>query len=114
MMMSSLSSLPQLHAPVGTSMTAGQTGIQIGPSGAHISGGTSAQNLLDSFSAQMRAAGWQAGETSTGAALVAQTFHLVDATKTPRQCVITVYAVDGKPGEFIASIDETNLSTLGK
>ncbi len=107
------SALPPLHAPSGTSMTIGQPGIQTGPSGAYISGASSAQSLLDNFAAQMRAAGWQAGATSTGATLVSQTFHFVDTAKTAWQCVITVYAVDGRPGDYIAFIDATNLTTLG-
>lgn len=106
--------VPELRAPAGISMTVGQAGIQVGPSGAYISGASSAQNLLDNFSAQMRAAGWQAGATSAGTALVSQAFRYVDAGKPAWQCVITVYAIDGKPGDYIAFIDATNLSTLRK
>ncbi len=106
--------LPELHAPAGTTMRLGRSGIQTGQSGAYISGASSAQKLLDNFSAQMRAAGWQPGASSTDTALASQTFHFVDTNKTPWQCVITVYAVDGKPGDFIGFIDATNLSTVGK
>ena len=106
------SALPELHAPPGVSMRLGRPGIQTGQSGAYISGASSAQNLRDNFSAQMRAAGWQPGATSTGTALASQTFHFVDTAKAPWQCVITVYAVDGKPGDYIGFIDATNLSTL--
>lgn len=62
----------------------------------------------------MTAAGWQVDGKSSGTALVSQTFQKVDAKKAPWQCVISISAIDGKPGEFVAFISTANLKALSK
>ncbi len=106
--------LPDLHAPVGVRMSVSQAGNPGGTSGAYLKGGSSASGLLDGFASQFSSADWTPGTKSATATIASQTFHIVDKKKTPWQCVLTVYAVDAKPGEFIAFVDVTNLATLGR
>jgi hypothetical protein len=89
-------------------------GVPNGQSAAYIHNGTSAGALLDVFSAQMASAGWAAGPKSAGAAIASQTFQKADEKKAPWQCTISIQAVDGKPGEFIAFISAANVDVLSK
>jgi hypothetical protein len=106
--------LPQLHAPDGVRMSVSPMGIPNGQSAAYIHNGTSANALIDGFAAQMGGAGWTAGPKSTGSSIVSQTFAKLDDKKVPWQCTISIQAVDGKPGEFVAFIDTADLSALAK
>jgi hypothetical protein len=108
------SPLPQLHAPDGVKMTVSPLGVPNGQSAAYIHNGTSADVLLDSFAAQMATAGWSAGPKSAGGAIASQTFQKPDEKKAPWQCTISIQAVDGKPGEFIAFISAANVDVLSK
>ncbi|HUA07698.1 MAG TPA: hypothetical protein VMA98_00365 [Candidatus Acidoferrales bacterium] len=106
--------LPQLHVPAGVRMSVPQIGLPNAQSAAYIHNGTSAAALLDNFAAQMIKAGWKAGARSNGDAIVAQTFRKADAKTASWQCVISIEAVDGKPGEFVAFIEAANIETLSK
>jgi hypothetical protein len=108
------SPLPDLHAPPGVKVTVSQAGVPNGRSAAYIEGATSASSLLDNFASELTTAGWAAGIKSASPQIVSQSFHYVDRKRTPWQCVLTIYAVDGKPGNFIAFVDITNLTTLAK
>ena len=106
--------LPQLHAPKGVRMSVSQVAVPNGQSAAYIHNGTSAGALLDEFAAQMTKAGWQAGTKATSPASAFQTFTKIDDKKGPWQCVISISAVNGKPGEYVAFIDSANLDALSK
>ncbi|HTU69171.1 MAG TPA: hypothetical protein VMF11_02530 [Candidatus Baltobacteraceae bacterium] len=108
------SPLPKLQAPVGVRMSVSQIGFPSGQSAAYIHNGSSAGALLDGFANQMTAAGWQAGTKSSGTSLASQTFQKVDAKNTPWRCVISVVAIDGKPGEFVAFISTADVKALSK
>jgi hypothetical protein len=106
--------LPQLHAPDGVEMSVSPISVPNGQSTAYIHNGTSAGALLDTFAAQMTTAGWASGPKSAGSAIASQTFAKTDDKKAPWQCVISIQAVDGKPGEFVAFISTANLNVLSK
>lgn len=106
--------LPELQAPAGMQMEVAKAGNTLGRSGAHIRGATSPQAVLADFTKQLVASGWTAGATSANDTIASQTYHFVDAMKVPWQCLLTVYAVDGRPGEVLAFIDLTDLSKLKK
>jgi hypothetical protein len=106
--------LPQLHAPEGIRMSVAPIGMPNGQSAAYIHNGSSAGALLDGFAAQMTAAGWQAGAKSADATIASQNFSKTDEKKTPWACGISIYAVSGKPGEFVAFIDTANIDALAK
>lgn len=106
--------LPQLHAPEGVRMSVSPIGVPNAQSSAYIHNGTSANALIDGFAVQMGSAGWTAGPKSTGSAIASQTFAKLDDKKAPWQCTISIQAVDGKPGEFVAFIDTADLSALAK
>ena len=108
------SPLPPLHAPDGVRMSVSPINLPNGQSAAYIHNGSTSSGLLDGFAAQMSAAGWQAGAKSTGTAIVSQTFQRVGDKKAPWTCVISIYAIDGKPGEFVAFIDTANVDALAK
>jgi hypothetical protein len=108
------SPLPQLHAPDGIKMSVSPMGVPNGQSAAYIHNGTSADALLGSFAAQMTNAGWTAGPKSTSGAIASQTFQKADEKKAPWQCTISIQAVDGKAGEFIAFISAANVDVLSK
>jgi hypothetical protein len=106
--------LPPLHAPEGVRMSVSPVGVPNGQSAAYIHNGTSAGDLLNSFAAQMRAVGWAWGAVELGKQYANGTFRKLDDKNHPLQCVISISAVDGKPGEYIAFIDVANLDTLSK
>jgi hypothetical protein len=108
------SPLPPLRAPDGVQMSVSPIALPNGQSAAYIHNGSSTAALLDGFAAQLTAAGWQAGAKSTGATIVSQTFQKLDEKKAPWVCVVSIYAIDGKPGEFAAFIDTANLANLAK
>ena len=108
------SPLPQLHVPDGVQMSVSPIGMPNGQSSAYIHNGTSATALLDGFAAQMATAGWTAGPKSAGSSIASQTFAKLDDKKTPWQCTISIQAVDGKPGEFVAFISAADLDALSK
>jgi hypothetical protein len=108
------SPLPELHAPDGVRMMVSQIPVPNAQSAAYIFNGSSSGALLDGFAAQMTAAGWRASAQSSGPAVVSQTFQKVDEKNATWQCVISIYAVSGKPGEFVAFINDANLAALSK
>ena len=108
------SPLPQLHAPYGVKMLVSPIGVPNGQSAAYIYNGTSAGALLDGFATQMASAGWTAGPKSAGSAIASQTFQKIDDKKAPWQCTISIQAVDGKLGEFVAFISTANVNALSK
>lgn len=106
--------LPQLHAPEGVRMSVSPIGVPNGQSSAYIHNGTSADALLAGFATQMGGAGWTAGPKSAGASIASQSFQKLDDKKAPWQCVISIQAVDGRPGEFVAFISVANLKVLSR
>jgi hypothetical protein len=107
-------SLPPLHAPQGVRMSVTQIGMPNNQSAAYIHNGTSASDLLNGFASQLVAAGWHAGSISSGPSIASQTFTKADDKKALWQCLISVSAVDGKPGEFVAFITAADLDALSK
>jgi len=106
--------LPALEAPAGTKLTTSPlTDVNSG-STAYIRGGATPAELIADFSKQMAAAGWKAGTPIASAASASQTFTDIDAKKTVWSCVITISAIDGKPGEFVAFIGTANLDKLAE
>lgn len=102
--------LPDLQPPQGTRVTTPLLANMLnGGSSARIDGGSSARQLLGAFAQQMTSAGWHAGAKSTSDTVASQTFRYVDTKNTAWQGVITVSAVDGKPGAFIAFVNATRL-----
>jgi hypothetical protein len=104
--------LPDLQAPSGAEMISSQAGNPSGRSGAYIKGATSMSAVLASFASQMTAAGWNAGARTASDSIASQSFSIVDDKKTTWQCMLTVYAVDGKPKDYLAFVDVTNLTSL--
>ncbi|MGB6986063.1 MAG: hypothetical protein WBD74_08855 [Candidatus Aquilonibacter sp.] len=105
------SAMPELRAPSGVTMAAASDGTPMnGRSAAYIHDGTSAGALLDAFAAQLIAAGWQAGVKSSGTGMVSQAFERTDDKKVQWNAVISVIAVNSKPGDFVAFVDATHLS----
>jgi hypothetical protein len=101
-------SLPALHAPPGVTLSAPSIDAPNGRSAAYIQNGTSAAALLDAFTTQMIACGWQPIAKSIGTAIAAQAFQRFDDKKALWQAVLTVNAVDGKPGDFAAYVEASH------
>ncbi len=106
--------LPDLIAPPGAKMTMGSAGVTTGASGATIKTTSSLNSILESFSGQMRSAGWTPGAAAQTASLGSQTFHVVDAKKQQWQAVLTIYASDAAANTYYAFVDATNLTLESK
>lgn len=104
--------LPSLHAPQGSQMQAQLSTASLGRTSARITSSSNAQSLLGAFAAQFVNAGWTAGATTTGGDLAMETFSRVNQ-KHEWECALSIYAVNGKPGEYFAVIQPTDL-TAGK
>lgn len=108
------SPLPNLHAPAGVRMVVSQIPLPNAQSAAYFYNGSSAGALLDDFAAQMTAAGWHAGPKVDGTAIVSEIFGKNDEKNATWRCVISIFSVDDKPGEFVAFIHDANLTALSK
>jgi hypothetical protein len=98
--------LPDLQGPPEVTMTASTSGIpQSGRSSAYIHHGSSATALLENFATQMINAGWEGNAKTAGPAIASQAFSKTDDKKVQWQSVVSVHAVDGKPGDFVAFVD---------
>jgi hypothetical protein len=100
--------MPPIVPPAGVTMSPGQPGIPIGASGAKFRGASSLAQLLDSFSAQLVAAGWKASDRLANARVGSRTFT---ASRGGRrwQAVVTVYASAAESHTYYSFIDLTNL-----
>jgi hypothetical protein len=106
--------LPELHAPDGVRMSVALAAMPNQQSAAYIHNGTSAGDLLAHFASQMTSAGWQSGVNATGSGIASQSFTKTDKDHALWECVISIYAVSGKPGEFIASTSVQDVDALSK
>ena len=100
--------MPPIVAPQGVTMSGGQPGVPLGTSGAKFHGASSLSQLLDSFSAQLVAAGWKAGERSASARVGSRTFTVSRGGRR-WQAVVTVYASAAEAQTYYGFIDLTNL-----
>lgn len=100
--------MPPIVPPAGVTMSRGEPGVPIGASAAKFRGASSLSQLLDSFSAQLVAAGWKAREHSANAQVGSRTFT---ASRGGRrwQAVVTVYASAAEAHTYYSFIDLTNL-----
>ncbi len=108
------SPLPNLQAPAGVRMVVAQIPVPNAQSAAYIYNGSAAGALLDDFATQMTAAGWRSGPKSDGTAIVSELFTKDDEKNAPWRCVISIFSVADKPGEFVAFIHDANLTALSK
>lgn len=102
--------LPDLQAPPGVTMSVTSPGSSMNVrSAAYIQKGSSAAKLLEGFATQMTGTGWQASARAGGPGIASQAFQKLDDKKTLWQCVISVHAIDDKPGDYVAFVDMTSL-----
>jgi hypothetical protein len=101
--------LPTLHVPAGSKMESTLPTAALGRTSARITSTADAQTLLDDFARQFIAGGWTAGSKAGVSGIAFQTFTRVD-NKHTWECAMTIYAEDGKPGSYFASIVPTDLT----
>ena len=101
--------LPSLHAPQGSQMQAQLSTASLGRTSARITSSSNAQSLLAAFSAQFVSAGWTAGAKTTAGGVALQTFSRNDQ-KHEWECALSIYAVNGKPGDYFAVMQPTDLT----
>jgi hypothetical protein len=102
--------LPTLQAPAGSQMQASLSTATLGRTAARITSSSDAQTLLDAFGTQFTSAGWTSGAKTSGTGIASQTFSLTDSQKHEWECVLTIYALNGTPGTYLASIQPTDLT----
>jgi hypothetical protein len=101
--------LPSLRAPQGATMQAEFPTAALGRTGARITSSSGVQTLLDAFAAQFVSAGWTAGSKASANGIAMQTFSYT-GKKRNWECALSIYAVAGKSGEYLASVQPTDLS----
>jgi hypothetical protein len=80
----------------------------IGRTNARITSSSNAEHLLDGFGVQFVNAGWKA-EAKTSAQGVAMELFSKTDDKQQWLCALSIYPLTGKPGEYLATIDPTQL-----
>lgn len=103
--------LPSLRAPQGAQMQAQLSTASLGRTSARVTGASSAQSLLEAFAAQFAGAGWTAGPKTAANGVALQTFSRSEK-KRQWECALSIYAVAGRPGEYFAVIQPTDVTTL--